>query len=270
MTIFDKEPFPASGTVGGQLPGMHRVFNGARPERVCLTVSDDATGSGARWATVIEKVTEHLVKEMEQRFVAVKWDYVAMRDMDIGEEDEYRLRGGTGADLLREQKLIKRTGGGDAPETFARTVENLLSDPGWNVYTGALEALGLVKFTTSDTKPALYNSLVELGEELKNRKIKLFVIGTPGTNMEELVRAADGFFFPLNVNPTDAEAREIVAKLAATVKTTMGGAVTGRGTAGVGGTAPFDRATRPAEPPTTVRRTLRGDVGEVGRTVAAP
>lgn len=270
MTIFDKDHSPTSGTADGQLPGMKRVFNGARPERVCLTIDDDASGSGARWASVIENVTAHLVKEMEQRFVSVKWDYVAMRDMDIGEKDEYRLRGGTGADLLREQKLVERTGGGDAPETFSRTAENHLSDPGWHIYTGALEALGLVMFTTSDTKPALYNSLDELGAEFKNRKIKLFVIGTPGTNMEELVRAADGFFFPLNVNPTDAEAREIVNKLAATVKTTMGTVVTGRGTAGVAGTAASDRATLPAEAPMTLRRTLRGDVGEVGRTVAVP
>lgn len=265
MSTSDKSPFPMPGTVRGQLPDMKRAFNGARPERVSLAVNDDASGSGARWASVIEQVTNHLVKEMEQRFITVKWDYVAMRDTDIGEEDEYRLRGSTGADLLREQKLIVRKGGGDAPETFSRTVENQLSDPGWMVYTGGLEALGLVMFTTSDTKPALYNSLTELGAELKRRNIKLFVIGTPGTNMEELVHAADGFFFPLNTSPTDAEAREIVAKLAATVKSTMGAAATSRGTARPAGESGFKLPVLPCE---TLRDPPRGDVGPVGRTVA--
>jgi hypothetical protein len=76
-------------------------------------------------------------------------------------------------------------------------------------------------FTTSDTKPADNNSLAELGAELKARKIKFYLIGTPGTNLIQLVDAADGFFFELTNTPSEAEVAAISANLAATVTATL-------------------------------------------------
>lgn len=226
MTTFSNAS--SAGTSKG-IPGMPRAgINGKRPEHVKISYNDDASGSGAPWARSIEAITGHLVAELASRFLSVTYDYVGMRDMDIGEADEYRLRGGSGEDLLREQKLLRRSGGGDADETFFQTVENHLSNPDWMPDTGSAEARGLIMATTSGSKPAKHNSVDEIGQELKQRRIKLFVIGEPGSNMEELVRAADGFFFPLRVDPTPAEAKEIATKLAATVKTTMGGMVTSR------------------------------------------
>jgi len=257
MTTTSQTPFAINGitnTIRGALPGMHRVLNGARPEHLNLGIFDDWTGSGAPWAVAIEQTTSHLVEQIQAKFATVHWDYVGMRDMDIGEEDEYRLRGGTGADVVREQKLARRSGGGDAAETFAQTLENQLSDPGWMPDTGAIEARGVILFTTSDTKPAKHNTLENLGQELKRRGINVFIIGTPGTNMEQLATAADGFFFALDVNPTVKEAQDIASRLAATVKTTMGRMVTSRGT--VSG--------RPQMSPAALT------VGPVGKTVAVP
>lgn len=261
MTTF-KNDSPAGTSKG--IPGMPRAgINGKRPERLKIAFKDDASGSGAPWARSIETITEQLVHELSSRFLAVSYDYVGMRDMDIGEADEYRLRGGSGEDLLREQKLLRRTGGGDADETFFQTVENHLSSPDWLTYTGASEALGLIMCTTSSSKPAKHNTVEQLGEELKQRRIKLFVIGEPGSNMEDLVRAADGFFFPLRVDPTPAEAQEIATKLAATVKTTMAGMVTSRREAG---TTTADRTAPAADTVYVPRATLRG----TGDTVARP
>jgi hypothetical protein len=245
-----------AGTSKG-IPGMPRAgINGKRPELARVSVKDDGSGSGLVWARSIEFISSHLVVELERRFLSVTYDYVGMHDMAIGEADEYLLQGGSGEDLLRAQKLLRRSGGGDADETFFQTVENHLSAPDSMPYTGASEALGMVMFTTSNSKPAKHNTVAQLGAELKRRRIKLFVCGEPGTNMEDLVRAADGFFFPLRIEPTPAEAQDIATRLAATVKTTLGGMATSRRDTRAGTVGP-DRQ---------FRATLRG----TGDTVARP
>ena len=180
-------------TTHNDIPSMNLALNGVRPETALLHVTDDWTGSGATWATGIEKITQHLVRDIESKFTQVRWNYVGMRDQDVGEKDEYRLKDGSGADLLREQIAAKRVGGDDPEETFAQTVEDGLSDSNILPNAGATEARGWIMFTTSDTKPANKNSLAELGTKLKARKIKFYLIGTPGTNLMELVNASGGF-----------------------------------------------------------------------------
>jgi hypothetical protein len=217
-------------TTHNDLPSMNRTLNGVRPETALIHVTDDWTGSGATWATGIEKITNHLVRDIESKFTQVRWNYVGMRDQKVGENDEYRLKDGSGADLLREQAAAKRVGGGDAEETFAQTVEDGLSDPNVLPNAGATEARGWIMFTTSDTKPADNNSLAELGAELKARKIKFYLIGTPGTNLMELVDASGGFFFELTNTPSEAEVAAISANLAATVAATLRSGATVRKT----------------------------------------
>ena len=72
--------------------------------------------------------------------------------------------------------------------------------------------------------------LAELGAELKARKIKFYLIGTPGTNLMELVDASGGFFFELTNTPSEAEVAAISANLAATVAATLRSGATVRKT----------------------------------------
>lgn len=239
-----------AGSPAFQEIGMPPMFTpggkGVKPIAVNLYICDDATGSGAAWAKGIEVMTKALTIELEAKFAQVKYSYIGMRDQDIGERDEVRLKNGTAEELLREQKLLRREGGGDAAETFFQTVEDLLNDPSFAVDTGHSEARGLVLKTTSDSKPARENSVQDLGRELKSRRIHLYVVGTPGSNMQELVDAAQGDFFPLDVNPSTAEAQRMASALAATVAAT----VSAGGTAREPGKTV--RATVPAMPSGTV------------------
>lgn len=242
--------------IGNDMPSLRRPINGVRPETVRLTVCEDLSGSGAGWAKGITQISTDLVREIGSRFAQCRWDYIGMRDQDIGEHDEVRLLGVSGEDFLRDQQLVEHVGGGDADETFAQTVEDLLSRPDWMTYVGPNEALGLVLFTTSSTKPAKGNTLEVLGEELKNRRINLYVIGTPGTNMQTLVDAAGGIFFELKSDPSPADTQRLAANLGKTVAGTLR-------------TAAATVRDTPADPALPKMTTVRG-VGAVGSTVARP
>lgn len=206
----------------GQMPGMTPPGKGLKPSSASILVIEDGTGSAQARAQAIAKATEQVVPRLESALAHVTWGYRVSRDIEEGESDEQRLVEGSGADLLREQAAVDHTGGGDADETFADSIEWALSDYTFSAAPDANKAVLL--FQTSSTKPPQSGrSLEQIGEEFRERRIYLFVIGTQGSNMEQITDAAGsyGFFIELSENPSGAEAARVAETLLATMKSTL-------------------------------------------------
>ncbi len=211
-------PFPAGGA---------RV----KPIYVNMLIGDDETGSGNTWKVHIENSTEHVLTELGKRFAGIKYSYISMGDRAIGEKDKLRLQNATAEEVLREQKMLVREGGGDAAETFLWTMDDVLRDPALLPRTRSNEARGLLLLTTDDTKPLPDGrSLEEFAQQFRQSKIYLFVVGTPGSNMERVAQMCGGDFFALDLNPSAAEAERVAARLAQTVAATVRTPADGAGT----------------------------------------
>ncbi|MCA3860342.1 MAG: hypothetical protein IOB81_17070, partial [Burkholderia sp.] len=70
-----------------RMPQMKRTFGGLKPTHAHVTVADDGTGSGLPWADGIIHAMTEVEKRLGQNFHEVSYDYIAMRDQDIGERD---------------------------------------------------------------------------------------------------------------------------------------------------------------------------------------
>lgn len=212
-------------------PPMRQTMGGKKPIAASILVFDDLSGSSQTWGVAIEQVTENMVSALEASLAKVTWGYLGMRDQDVGEEDEPRLEEGTGTELLREQKAATREGGGDPDETFAWSVER--AEQYYPFGGGSEVSKAMIVFETSSTKLLKSGrSLRDLGAALAKRRIYLFVVGTPGSNMKEMSQGAGqyGFFFELDANPGTREANKLAERLTATIKSSIGpGATTVRG-----------------------------------------
>ena len=212
----------SSHSAPGQMPAMKPAGGGIKPASASILVMEDLTGSAVEWAEAIRNVTRQLVPRLESALASVTWGYRGCRDIDVGESDEQRLVEGSGADLLREQAAGKREGGGDADETFADSLEYALESYTFSPLREASK--GVVLFQTSSTKPARSGrSLEEIGALFKQRRIRLFVVGTPGSNLERVTDAAGdhGFFIELTAKPNGVESEAVAKVLLATMKGTL-------------------------------------------------
>lgn len=208
---------------GGPVVGIQRALGGKKPVACDVLVIDDGTGSGKPWAAGIEKGTEMVVRTLTAKLAAVSFGYTVSRDRDVGEADEQRLANVDGDQLLREQKLIVRDGGGDPEETFGDSVMDAVSGYPFNHASDVSRAIVLL--TTSNSKPTAAGlAPFQVGEEVAKRKIYLFVVGEPGSNVEDMVKGAGkygGGFFHLSLNPSQAEVDQMAARLTATIMGTV-------------------------------------------------
>ena len=212
---------------------VQRALNGRKPGQLELVVVDDGTLSSVGRAEVMATITEHLTQGLRKALAQVSYGYIVSRDRQEGEHDEWRVVQGTAEQVLREQALVIRAGGGDAAECFADTLMEVIDRYPFTYSQDVVRVVLLV--CTDDTKPTLHGlDAAQVGQALADRRTHLVVAGEPHSNTRDLVSSAGRYglmFWDLSAQPTP----EALAKVTAGVTSTVVGTVSSGGTVPMAG-----------------------------------
>jgi hypothetical protein len=208
---------------------VNRAMGGRKPIKVELLVVDDLTRSAVNRAQVIGQITRLCFDDLQKAIGDLSFGYVGSRDREQGEADELRVTLGTADQVLREQQLVIRDGGGDAAETFADTLVDCLNT---YPFTHAADVVRAVLLLCTDyTKPTAAGlSPLQVGQLFAQHRTHLFVVGEPGSNTAEMVQGAGAFgggFIELTANPGPQELAVVATRLTGTLVGTLSTAGTG-------------------------------------------
>lgn len=189
---------------------------------VDLGITVDRTGSSEQFQTGIPMTAETIIRQVAAKARSVACWAQSHGDFDDAQDIILHTDGGTPDQAIEDIKKITYGGGGDLPEHHLDAVEHLLQNVPWK--SDPTRARGaIVAFLTSDTKPTRSGVTArELGEEIKNQGILLYLVCEQTPTLKELVDAAEGLMFEITNNPDPNDLQKIASQLAASIVATVG------------------------------------------------
>ncbi|MCD4656523.1 MAG: hypothetical protein K8S87_03155 [Planctomycetes bacterium] len=174
-----------------------------------LGICIDRTGSSELFQRGIHSACKHVFEEIEPEYDKIRCFMQSHGDLDNNEEIILHTDGGTTQQTLDDIQQISFEGGGDPHETHLDGIENLLRIVPW-VTNPANSRSAMIVFLTSDTKPAKSGaSAKEIGAEIAESGITLYMICELTPTSKHLCDAAGGFMFPISRNPDP----ELIARI---------------------------------------------------------
>lgn len=205
-------------------PGPLIVRPAARPKIQCevdLAASIDRTGSSERFQTGIPLTYEMIVLQVQAKARKVKCWVASHGDLDEGQDFIIHTDAGTPEQAIEDIKKISYGGGGDPPEHHLDAIESLLNRVPWTADLSRARG-AILAFMTADSKPAKSGiSAADLGKQIKDKGILLYLVCEPTPTLQELASAAEGLVFQISNNPDPAEMQKIAAQLAASIVATV-------------------------------------------------
>jgi len=200
------------------------VHPAARPKiqsEVELATTVDRTGSSERFQTGIPLTYETIVWQVQAKARTVKCWVASHGDLDEGQDFIIHTDAGTPEQAIEDIKKISYGGGGDPPEHHLDAIHELLIRVPWT--SDLSRARGaILAFMTADSKPAKSRiSAAELGKQIKDKGILLYLVCEPTPTLQELASAAEGLVFQISNNPDPTEMQKIAAQLAASIVATV-------------------------------------------------
>ena len=191
------------------------------PAAATAVVDVDGTGSSEPFAAGIPKIFQRTGQGLAERISEIKYDVWKHGDLECSEQPVQLAQGVDLTQAVSAIQSIKYDGGGDAPETHADQLENLLNVSQWGADPLRSRNI-LVMFATDDTKPLRSGkSMKQLGKEIKDRGIFLFLVCQETKNLREIVDAAGGFIIPISTEPDEKEIQQVVSSLTASIMSTV-------------------------------------------------
>lgn len=205
-------------------PGSSIVRPATRPKIQCevdLAATIDRTGSSERFKKGIPLAYEMIVSQINAKAREVKCWLASHGDLDEGQDFIIHTDAGTHEQALEDIKKIVYGGGGDPPEHHIDGIQELLNRVPWTADPSRARGT-ILAFMTADTKPAKSGiSAAELGKQIKDKGILLYLVCEPTPTLKELASAAEGLVFQISNNPDPAEMQKIAAQLAASIVATV-------------------------------------------------
>ncbi len=209
---------PKSGTAQGPKLAKRRV---KVPAVAAVVVDVDRTGSSEPFAAGIPKIFERTAKGLAERISEIKYYVWSHGDLDCEEQPIQLVQGVDLAQAIKAIQTIRFDGGGDPAENHADQLENLVNVTQWGADPLCSRNI-LVMFATDDTKPLRSGkSMKQLGKEIKDRGIFLFLVCQETKNLREIVDAAGGFIIPISTEPDEKEIQQVVSSLTASIMSTV-------------------------------------------------
>ena len=196
------------------------------PQAVQVLAIADATGSSGPFARGISHILDALATSLPERIASVRFGLVASRDADCGEHDETLLADGDATALQQAAQRIRFVGGDDADETHFWSVRDAL---GYGWADGPMRRKAILLIGSSDSKPIPGMTLEQLVVKLSERRITVFVVATPDSNLQLLATLTDGLLFALSNEPSAEELQRLTARLTSSITQTLSQALNGRG-----------------------------------------
>ena len=205
-------------------PGPSIVRPATRPKIQCevdIAVTVDRTGSSERYQTGIPQTYEMIISQVKAKARDVKCWVGSHGDIDEGQDFVIHTDAGTPEQAIEDVKKISYGGGGDPPEHHLDAVESVLNRVPWTADPSRARG-AIILFSTDDTKPAKSGvSASELGKQIKDKGILLYLVSELTPTLQELASAAEGMVFKISNNPDPAEMQKIAAQLAASIVATV-------------------------------------------------
>ncbi len=177
----------------------------------------DRTGSSLAFQLGIPLAYEKIVRGIEQMVRDVKLYLFSHGDLECNEETILLTNGGNAEQAVADVKRIAYGGGGDAEETHLDAIEHAMNHVPWRNRPNKSRS-ALLAFLTDDSKPCRSGlTPKQLGEELKQRNILLYLICQPTPILSELVDAAGGLMFAISNSPDPKELEQIANQLTASI-----------------------------------------------------
>jgi hypothetical protein len=180
-------------------------------------MATDKTASSKAFEKGIRTMYAMILEPLVSRVASVKVSHLLYGDLDCNEPMVLLTNGGDVRRALEDSQKIVFEGGGDPPETHLDAFERLIRIVPWN--PDRRRARGVVLgFCTANTKPARSGiTAAQLGTEMQNRGILLYMVAEPFPWAQGMVEAANGFLFPITNSPDPAELKRISGEIAASI-----------------------------------------------------
>lgn len=201
-------------------PANSIVRAATRPKIQCeldLAVTVDRTGSSERFQTGIPKTYEMIVTQVAAKAREVRCFVGSHGDLDEGQEFCLHTDAGTPEQAIEDVRKIVYGGGGPPEENHLDAIETILNSVPWTADPARARGT-IIGFLTADTKPAKSGvSAAELGKQIKDRGILLYLVCEPTPTLQELADAAEGLVFQITNDPDPTEMAKIAMKLAESI-----------------------------------------------------
>jgi hypothetical protein len=191
------------------------------PVDVQLAVTNDRTGSSEAFAKGIPVAFEMIVDALEKKARSVSIHLQSHGDLDEGMLPLLLVDGGTPEEAKDAMCAVTYDGGGVAEEHHLDAIEHLMDSVPWADDPTASRG-ALLLFATADSKPLRSGqSAADLGREIKQRGLLLYLICEPTKQLRELASAAEGLVFPISNEPDAAELRNAAHQLGKSIQATL-------------------------------------------------
>ena len=205
-------------------PGTVIVQPATRPKIQCevdLATTIDRTGSSERFQTGIPNTFEMIVSQLCAKAREVRVTLATHGDIDEGQDFIVHTDRGTPQQAIEDCKKIVYGGGGPPEENHLDAIESLLNKVPWTADPSRARS-AILAFMTADTKPTKSGiSAAELGKQIQDKGILLYLVCQPTFNLQELASSAEGLVFQISNNPEPAEMQKIAAQVGASIVATV-------------------------------------------------
>lgn len=205
--------------------GVSIVPPAVRPKLPCevqIAITDDRTGSSNQFKVGIPITVEGILTPVVAKAREVKVWFQTHGDLDEGQDMVLLVDGGSVEDAKKAVKTVVYEGGGDPPEHHLDAVERLLTTVPW--IADPRKARGaIVLLATADSKPARSGKTArQIGEEIKQKGLLLYLVVEETPQLRELCDAAEGWLFPISNTPDPKDLQQIASKVAASITQVAG------------------------------------------------
>jgi hypothetical protein len=183
---------------------------------VHLAFTIDATGSSTAFAVGIPLSVQIICDQVATRARDVQVTIQTHKDLECGEPMVLHLDRGTPQQAQQAMKLIGFNGGGDSAETHLDAIEHLANILPWRPSGHSRQAI--VALLNADSKPLRSGrSAHDLGLELRQRGILLYLVCEEYPVLRELADAAAGMLLRISNSPDPQELRCVSEQVAASL-----------------------------------------------------
>ncbi len=172
-------------------------------------IADDNTG--------IRRSLPMIMEQIESKAKSLRVWLQTHGDEDFGQQPVLLTDGGTRSEAEADLGTVVFEGGGDPPEHHLNGIENLADMVPWT--DDPQKARGaLIAFLTAETKPSSSGRTpAEIGRDLNERGMLLYLVCQPTPSLNELCDAAGGLMFQITNSPSRSEMQRIAAQLSASI-----------------------------------------------------
>jgi len=194
-----------------------RLTSRAPVARAEIAVTIDRTESSRQFEKGIPQTVETILREVEPEVASMTVWLQSHGDEDHGQEPILHTDAGSVSQVVSDMATIRFAGGGPPDEDHLKAFEHLTNTTPFSGRHGVLLAL-----INAESKP-LGNARTprQLGEELQDRGILVYVVGQPAPRIVEFVRAADGMFVPISNTPTPTELSDVAQRISRSMTVTI-------------------------------------------------